>query len=92
MLPAWQSGPAKSRPHHLSPLTHTLLIVSFDEGSSNTSGGGRVFTMVARQGLAGFTSTTAHNHYGLLRTIENIFGLPCLNSSCRAAPLGEFLP
>jgi outer membrane biosynthesis protein TonB len=72
--------------------THTLLIVSFDEGSTSTNGGGRVFTMVARSGLAGFTSTTNHNHYGLLRTIESIFGLPCLNSSCSATALSEFLP
>jgi acid phosphatase len=71
---------------------HTLLVVSFDEGTTNVHGGGRVFTMVARRGLAGVTSTTPHDHYGLLRTIQNIFGLPCLNASCDATPLGEFLP
>ena len=71
---------------------HTLLVVSFDEGSSNAHGGGRVFTMVARQGLAGFTSSTLHDHYGLLRTIEDIFGLRCLRQACAAAPLTEFLP
>ena len=71
---------------------HTLLIVTFDEGSSNTNGGGNIFTMVARQGLSGFTSSTFHNHYGVLRTIENLFGLPCLGSACSAAPLTEFLP
>jgi phosphatidylinositol-3-phosphatase len=71
---------------------HTLLVVSFDEGSTNTNGGGRVFTMVARYGLAGLVSSTAHNHYGLLRTVEDIFGLPCLNVSCGASPLSEFLP
>jgi len=75
-----------------SDWAHTLLFVSFDEGSTDTNGGGRVFTMVARNGLVGLTSTTAHTHYGLLRTIENIFGLPCLNSSCSANPLSEFLP
>jgi len=71
---------------------HTLLIVSFDEGTTNVNGGGRVFTMVARQGLAGVTSSTMHDHYGLLRTIQDIFGLPCLNASCGATPLDEFLP
>ena len=71
---------------------HTLLVVSFDEGASSVNGGGRVFTMVARQGLSGVRSSTVHDHYGLLRTIENIFGLPCLNASCGANPLGEFLP
>jgi hypothetical protein len=71
---------------------HTLLVVSFDEGATNANGGGRVFTMVARQGLAGVTSSTPHDHYGLLRTIQDIFGLPCLAASCGAAPLDEFLP
>ena len=32
---------------------HTLLVVTFDEGSSSAHGGGQVFTMVARPGLAG---------------------------------------
>jgi len=70
----------------------TLLVVSFDEGTTDANGGGRVFTLVARQGLAGVTSATPHDHYGLLRTIQYIFGLPCLNASCGAAPLDEFLP
>ena len=72
--------------------SHTLLVVSFDEGSTSTGGGGRVYTMVARQGLSHFTSTVAHNHYGMTRTIQNIFGLGCLANSCNATPLSEFLP
>ena len=71
---------------------HTLLIVSFDEGTSDANGGGQVFTMVARAGLSGFTSSTRHDHYGLLRTIEDLFGLPCLEAACSAQPLSEFLP
>jgi hypothetical protein len=71
---------------------NTLLVVSFDEGTSDANGGGRVFTMVARQGLAGVTSPTPHDHYGLLRTIQDTFGLPCLGASCGATPLDEFLP
>ena len=71
---------------------HTLLVVTFDEGATNVNGGGRVFTLVARQGLAGVTSSTLHDHYGLLRTIEDVFGLPCLRAACGATPLDEFLP
>ena len=71
---------------------HTLLIVSFDEGSSHTNGGGNVFTLVARQGLSGFTSSTVHTHYDVLRTIEDILGLPCLANACSGTPLSEFLP
>ena len=71
---------------------HTLLVVTFDEGTSNTHGGGQVFTMVARAGLSGVASSTVRTHYGMLRTIENIFGLPCLGAACSATPLTEFLP
>ena len=71
---------------------HTLLIVTFDEGTSKANGGGSVFTLVAREGLSGVVSSTMHNHYGVLRTIEDIFGLPCLESACGATPLSEFLP
>ena len=72
--------------------SHTLLVVSFDEGKSDMYGGGHVFTLVAREGLSGFTSSTMHTHYGVLRTIEDLLGLPCLANSCSAAPLSEFLP
>lgn len=75
-----------------SDWAHTLLIVTFDEGSTGTNGGGHIYTMVARPGLSHFSSATVHNHYGMLRTIENIFGLPCLANACSATPLSEFLP
>ncbi len=70
----------------------TLLVISFDEGSSDTNGGGNVFTVVARQGLSGMTSHTMHTHYSVLRTIEDLLGLPCLANACAATPLSEFLP
>ena len=70
----------------------TLLIVSFDEGSTSTNGGGHIYTMVARAGMAHQVSSTFHNHYGVTRTIEGLFGLPCLANACNAAPLSEFLP
>ena len=71
---------------------NTLYIVTFDEGTTGAGGGGHVYTMVAGAGLSHFTSVTVHNHYGLTRTVEDIFGVPCLGSSCSAAPLSEFLP
>jgi phospholipase C len=71
---------------------HTLLVISFDEGSTSANGGGRIFTAVMRPGLSGVVSTTVHNHYSLLRTIENLNGLPCLANACGANNMNEFLP
>src|SRR4051812_27836436 len=69
---------------------HTLLVVTFDEGSTTTNGGGRVFFAAIRPGLDGVVSTTTHTHYSLLRTIENLNGLGCLNAACSATTLSEF--
>ena len=42
-------------------------------------GGGRVGAVVLSRWISpGSTSTTPYNHYGLLRTIEDLFGLPYL--------------
>jgi acid phosphatase len=70
----------------------TLLIVSFDEGSTSTNGGGRIFTMVARAGMSPVVSQTTHDHYSVTRTVEDLFGLPCLANACEANTLDEFLP
>ncbi len=71
---------------------HTLLVISFDEGKTSTNGGGRIFTAVMRPGLSGVVSSTSYTHYSLLRTIEELNGLPCLANACKANDLGEFLP
>jgi phospholipase C len=71
---------------------HTVLVISFDEGSTSTNGGGRIFTAVIRPGLSGVVSTIPHTHYSLLRTIETLNGLPCLASACSANTLAELLP
>jgi hypothetical protein len=65
-----------------------LLLITFDEGGLRN----QVATLVLRPGMpAGQRSNVAHDHYGLLRTIEDRFGLPCLARSCRATALSEFL-
>ena len=67
-----------------------LLVVTFDEGgvssdsipdatSGSTDFGGRVFTVLAYPGApAGRTFTERYDHYGLLKTTEDIFCLPYL--------------
>ena len=75
--PAWQIGGA--------------LFITWDEGTTNLGGGGRVPLLVISSGVPkGFQSAVAHNHYSLVRTIEDAWGLGCLNEACQANNLGEF--
>jgi len=39
---------------------------------------------------AGTRSNVIHDHYSLLRAIEDGFGLPCLANACSANDLAEF--
>jgi phosphatidylinositol-3-phosphatase len=64
--PAWRTG--------------TVLVVTFDEGTSGRGlhghGGGHVATIVAGPGIpAGLRDPTPYDHYALLRSIEQRFGL-----------------
>ncbi len=68
-----------------------VLFITWDEGTTNTGGGGVVATLVIASNVpAGFKSSTAHNHYSLLHTIENSWGLGCLANTCSANDLREF--
>jgi len=68
-----------------------MLVITFDESNiSDTRGcckgaaGGRIFTLVLSplSTHPGTHSTTAYDHYSLLRTIENGFKLRCLHLAC----------
>ena len=72
----------------LLKLPGTVVFVIFDEGSSSVRGGGRVVALALGTGVkrgARFRKLTTH--YGLLRTIEDAWGLPRLGASARAAPI-----
>jgi hypothetical protein len=61
---------------------HGYLVLTFDEGSSSAHGGGRITTIVAGPDVArGRASKTFVNHYGVLRTIEDTFGLAHLGAA-----------
>jgi acid phosphatase len=69
----------------------SVLFITTDEGSSDSGGGGQIATVVVSPlGKTGFTSNVRHDHYSLLRTIENSWGLPCLGQACSATDLSEF--
>ena len=69
------------------------VIVTFDEsifsdttGCCGNSQGGHIATFVLGPLVStpGGHSSTPYNHYSLLRTVEDGFGLPCLGHACDA--------
>jgi hypothetical protein len=67
---------------------HGFLVLTFDEGSSNAGGGGKIPTIIAGpQVRPGTQPTTRLSHYSTLRTIEDSFGLPHLRNATTAKPL-----
>ncbi|MEY2488959.1 MAG: phosphatidylinositol-3-phosphatase, partial [Verrucomicrobiota bacterium] len=71
---------------------HTLLIVTFDEGTTSINGGGHVYTAAAAPWLAPATVATTYNHYSVLRTIEEVYGLPFLGGAATATTITQLLP
>ena len=81
--------------HQLGP--RGLLVVTFDEGISDSGccgarGGGRIPTVLVGPGVPhGRQIRRPANHYSLLASIEDYFGLPRLRNAATAAPLAPAL-
>jgi len=77
--------------HWLVPLLrvpHTAVFVLFDEGTTSTGGGGNVAGFVAGTAVKSHVVVRRHmDHYTVLRTVEDIFGLPHLGASRKRSPL-----
>ena len=71
-----------------SPIWETgnnAIVVTFDEGNTATS---QVATMViTNHGPRGVTDSTSYNHYSLLASLQQTFGLGCLVNSCAATAM-----
>ena len=68
-----------------------VLFITWDEGTTSQGGGGRVpLIVISTRVTKGFRSAVAYNHYSLLRTIEDAWGMECLNHACAASDLSEF--
>jgi hypothetical protein len=72
---------------------NAALFITFDEGTPGSGAGDQhVATIVVGPGdPPGLRSSVPHTHYSLLRTIEDTFGLGCLDESCDANNMAEFL-
>ncbi|MEO6835674.1 MAG: alkaline phosphatase family protein [Candidatus Tumulicola sp.] len=65
-----------------------LLIVTWDEAEPDIDATNRIPTFLAGPMIRpGAGSAQTIDHYGVLRTIERIFGLPCIAQDCRAASI-----
>jgi hypothetical protein len=67
---------------------NSLLIVTFDESDSSSSN--QIPTIIVGDGIPVGKSTQALNHYSLLHTIEDMYGLPGLTSNDTSAPVINF--
>jgi phosphatidylinositol-3-phosphatase len=69
---------------------NSLVVITFDEDDFTQSN--HIFTLlIARSIPAGYTSTNPYNHYSLLRTIEDAWGLPPLTANdAGAVPMSDF--
>jgi acid phosphatase len=77
--------------HFLPTLLHvprTAVFVVFDEGTTDSEGGGNVFAFAAGTAVrTGVTSNQDTDHYGLLRTTEDALRLPPIGEAEDAKPL-----
>ncbi len=67
-----------------------VIFLTFDEGDSDVHGGGHVLTIaISPYSRPGYHSPSFYDHYSLLRTIEDAWGLGCLEKSCDASSMKD---
>lgn len=67
-----------------APKHNSLLIVTWDEGRGSAN---QIPTIITGAGVKRGMEKQFVNHYSLLRTIEDMYGLPHLGNSAAAAPM-----
>jgi hypothetical protein len=66
----------------------SVVFITWDEGDTADRGGGHIATIVLSPGMTpGARYDVASNHYSMLRTIEQAWGLPYLGEADAAAPI-----
>jgi acid phosphatase len=83
---------------HIPPIIESdafraggVLFVTFDEDAGDDPSGGHIATIVVSPLVAaGTRSSVRYDHYSLLRTIEDAWGLDCLAKACDAQPMADF--
>jgi len=71
-----------------------VMFITMDEhsGDDSGSGGGKIFTICAGPGCTpGGVDDHVYDHYDLLRTVQDLLGLPCLKASCSGTEMSGLL-
>jgi phosphatidylinositol-3-phosphatase len=69
-------------------LPKTVVFVVFDEGGTSIRGGGHTAALALGTAVrSGSRFTSVTGHYGILRTVEQAWGLPLLGHSARVGPI-----
>jgi Phosphoesterase family len=64
---------------------NNAIVITFDEG--NTANSQIMTIVVTSHGPRGITDKTSFNHFSLLASLQQTFGLGCLLNSCTASPM-----
>ena len=76
------AGSGSAAPRGLRAVRHVWVIELENQGYQQSFGGGRIGAVLLSPLIRpGTVSTVAYNHYSLLRSIEDIFGLPHLGDA-----------
>ena len=66
----------------------SVLFITWDEGDTNTKGGGHIATIVVSPGMTpGARFDGPATHYSILRTIELAWGMPLLGEASKASTI-----
>ncbi len=68
-----------------------LLVVTFDEAEGGDDSQHTTLVFAGPSVAAGSRFTARADHYALLRTVQDMFGLPCLAETCNAQPMPALL-
>jgi hypothetical protein len=69
------------------PAGNNVIVVTFDEGNAPKS---QIYTaVITNHGPRGLTDKTSYNHYSLLASLQQTFGVGCLLNSCTAPPMAK---
>jgi phosphatidylinositol-3-phosphatase len=66
-----------------------LLVITWDEGEDSANS---VLTLLIHPNPLIHKSAIAYNHYSLLATIEDRFGLPRLGEAAKVGAMNDLLP